>query len=42
MKNLADHYVTQLLDTLQVMTTQDYAHVALALVLVGWAITRVK
>jgi len=42
MQRFADHYVTQMLDLLQTMTLQDYSHVVIALILVGWAITRMK
>ena len=42
MNRWADSCVTQMLDTMQVMSLQDYSHVAIALVLVGWAITRIK
>jgi hypothetical protein len=43
----ADNCVAQMLETMQAMTMQamtlqDYGHVMIALVLVGWAITRIK
>ncbi len=42
MNSWADHCVAQGLNAWHTMTLIDYAHVSIAIVLIGWAISRFK
>ncbi len=42
MTSWTDVYVPKAIDAWHTMTLMDYAHVTIAVVLIGWAVSRLK